>query len=322
MFSSTLVIGARTGTLGTALLRELSRRRVPVRALVRDRTQAAAVESSFVAPVVAPLRSPTSLDVTLDGIDRVFLLSPPAPDQVVLQGNVVEAIQRTGRSIHVVKVSALGAGPEAPVPLARWHAITEAQLRTAGVPTTLLRPHVCMQHLLQTADTIRADGLFFGALGDAQIPFIDARDVAAVAAEILVRGGHEGRTYTLTGPQALSYTQVAAHLSSVLDTSIRYVDLPLERYHETLIGNGLPAWLADNLTALARWLQTGAGRTVSSAVIEITGAPGRTFERFVRDHRSAFLSPAPPPLFCRQTHDMPSPAPTMIQRRPSACRGQ
>lgn len=321
MPSSILVIGA-TGTVGTALLRELSHRRVSVRALVRDRTQATAVQSPVVAPVVGNLRNPTSLDAALDGIDRVFLLSPPAPDQVVLQGNVVEAIQRTGRSVHVVKVSALGAEPEAPVPLARWHAITEAQLQTVRVPTTLLRPHVFMQNLLQTADTIRADGLFFGALGDTAIPFIDARDVAAVAAEILVRGGHEGRTYTLTGPQALSYTQVATLLSSVLGVSVRYVDLPLERYHETLVGTGLPTWRADNLTALARWLQRGAGRTVSSAVIEITGAPGRTFERFVRDYQSSFSGSATPPPAAQRARDVPPPKRPTIQRRPSACRGQ
>ncbi|MFP4228973.1 MAG: hypothetical protein ACLFTE_09120, partial [Salinivenus sp.] len=212
------------------------------------------------------------------------------PDQVVLQGNVVEAIQRTRRPIHVVKVSALGAGPEAVVPLARWHAVTEAQIRNAGLPATLLRPHAFMQTLFASIDTIRSDGLLYGAFGDAAVPFVDARDVVAVAAEVLTQDGHDGRVYTLTGPQALSYTQVAATLSSVLQTSVRYVDLPMERYYETLIGVGHPAWWVDNLTALARWLQYGTASTVSSAIVEVTGRPARSLERFVRDHRSAFTS--------------------------------
>ena len=320
MSSSILVIGG-TGTIGTALLQELSRRQVPVRALVRSRAQAAAVQSSVVLPVVGNLQTPTSLDAALDGIERVFLLSPSAPDQVVLQGNVVEAIQRTDRPIHIVKVSALGAGPEAPVPLARWHAVTESQIRNTALPATFLRPHVFMQNLLGSAETIASDGLFFGAIGDTPLPFIDARDVAAVAAEILIQGEHEERTYTLTGPQSLSYTQMIAIFSSVLGRSIRYVDLPLEQYHEMLVGMGCPTWWADNQTALARWFQQEAPRSVTSSVIEITGHPSRTFERFVQDHRADFnAGSASRP--CRTDGPPPRSHQSTTPRRPSTCQGR
>lgn len=318
MSSSILVTGG-TGTVGSALLRELSARQVPVRVLVRDRARVP-VPSPLVEVVEGDLSDSARLRDILSGIERVFLLSPSAPDQVVLQGNVVEAIQNTGRPIHIVKVSTLGAGPEAPVPLARWHAVTEAQIRTAAVPATVLRPHVFMQNLIGSAETISSDGLFFGALGDAALPFIDARDVAAVAAEILTHGGHEGRTYTLTGPQSLSYTQMATTLSSVLGRSVRYIDLPLERYHEMLVGMGCPTWWADNLTALARWFQQGAASIVSSSVIEVTGRPSRTFERFAQDHRADFIpgsASRPSPTDGTTARSRRS----TTQRRLSTCRG-
>ncbi|MFO8098115.1 MAG: NAD(P)H-binding protein [Salinibacter sp.] len=286
---SILVFGA-ADPVGSALFRELSHRQVPVWAFVDDQTQTEAIQGPLVSLIAGDLQDPASLDAALHGIDRVFVLSPAGPDQVVLEGNVVEAIQRTRRPIHIVKVSALGTGPEAPIPLARGHAVTEAQIRNAGLPATLLRPHALMQHLLTSSDTIRSDGLLFGAFGDVAVPFVDARDVAAVAADVLTRGGHDGHFYTITGPQALSYTQVAATLSSVLRTSVRYVDLPVERYHETLVGTGHPTWWADNLTALARWLQYDTASTVSSAVVEVTGRPARTLEQFIRDHRAAFTT--------------------------------
>ena len=319
MSSSILVTGG-TGTVGTALLRELSDRRLPVRVLVRDPTRLA-VTTPLVEVVEGDLSDSSVLFNTLSGIERVFLLSPSARNQVVLQGNVVEAIQRTGRPIHIVKVSALGAGPEAPVPLARWHAVTEAQIRAAAVPATVLRPHVFMQNLLGSAETIASDGLFFGALGDAVLPFIDARDVAAVAAEILTHGGHEGRTYTLTGPQSLSYTQLATIFSSVLDRSVRYIDLPLERYHEMLVGMGCPTWWADNLTALARWFQQGASSIVSSSVIEVTGHPSRTFERFVQDHRADFTAGSAS-RSRRTDGSLSRSGRSTTPRRPSTCRGR
>lgn len=287
--SPSLLLTGATGTVGTALLRELSVRGVSARVLVRNLQAATALQSPLVSLMEGDLRTPSTLDAALDGIERVFLLSPPGPDQVILQGNVVEAVQRTGRPIHIVKVSVLGAGPEASVPLARWHAVTEAQIRQLDGPATILRPHIFMQNLLGTAARIQADGLLFGAFGDVPLPFIDARDVAAVAAVVLTQAGHAGQTYTLTGPRLLTYAQVAATLSSLYRRPIHYVNLPSERYHEALVGDGVPNWLADNLAALARWLQNGTASTITPTVIELTGRPGRTLEQFLRDYRASFL---------------------------------
>jgi uncharacterized protein YbjT (DUF2867 family) len=286
-----LVCGA-TGTIGTALVSLLADRGVPVRALVRDASHAWPLAHPLVELVEGDFRRPASIDAALDGVHRAFLLSPPALDQVVLQGNVVEAVQRTGRSIHLVKVSAHGVAPEASFQFARWHAVTEAQIVDAGLPVTVLRPHPFMQNLVGAAPLVREEGILYGVFGDVPLPIVDARDVAAVAAAGLTSDGHEGKTYVLTGPEPLTYTAVAETMSRVLGRSVTYVDLPLERYRGTLLSSGVPGWLAEGLTELAAFIRSGPSPTVTPTVAQLTGRPARSLDRFVRDYADTFRPPA------------------------------
>jgi uncharacterized protein YbjT (DUF2867 family) len=247
----------------------------------------------LVARAEGSFRRPRSIDAALQGIARVFLLSPPALDQVVLQGNVVEAVQRTGRRIHLVKVSVCGVEPATPLQFARWHAVTEAQIQDAGLPATILRPHPFMQNLLGAVPALRDENILYGAFGDVGLPLIDARDIGAVGAEVLTGTGHEGRTYTLTGPEPLTYTAVADTLSRVLKQSVTYVDLPPERYQAMLLTRGLSGWLANGLTELAQSVRTGVAPDATSTVHRLTGRPARSLREFVHDHVAAFRSSTP-----------------------------
>jgi uncharacterized protein YbjT (DUF2867 family) len=301
MSSSLLLIGV-TGSLGRLLVHELERRGVPHRALVRspDRENDLGARP-LVELVPGDLREPASIDAALEGIDRVFLLSPPDRDQIRLQGNVIEAAERTGRPLHVVQVSALGAVPEdAPLQLARWHAVTEAQLRSVELPFTILRPQFLMQNFLRVASSIQTENMLCGSFDEARLPLVDGRDVAAVAATVLTTDGHHGCTYTLTGPQALSYTEVAATFSAVLGRPIRYVDMPSETYHEYLVGGGLAHWMADDLAQLARSFRRGRPWPVTGDVLQVAGQPARTLATFIRDHAGHFQPAGPAPLVSRR----------------------
>lgn len=290
--SPTILICGATGTVGTVLTDTLIGRGVSVRALVRDRVRARWLGHSLVDLAEGDFRRPRTLDAALEGIDRVFLLSPPALNQVTLQGNVVEAVQRTGRELHLVKVSAYGVGPEAPTQFARWHAVTEAQITNADLPATFLRPHFFMQHLFTAAPDLRTDGVLYGAFGDAALPLIDAKDVAAVAAEVLTGRGHEGQVYTLTGPESLTYTDVAATFTRVLGKSVTYVDLPPERYRSMLLSGGMPSWLAEGLTEQAQSCQTNPASPTTPTVAQLVGRPAHSLEAFVYGHTDAFRPPA------------------------------
>jgi uncharacterized protein YbjT (DUF2867 family) len=289
MTPSLLLIGAAS-TIGALLLRELTDRRVPTRVLVRDPSRAKPFAAHPLVDVaIGDLADAGAIDAALVGIDRVFVLTPPAPNQVLLQGSLIEAAERTGRAPHVVMVSATGAvPPHVPLRLGRWQAVTEAHLRSSGLPTTILRPQFLMQSFLRAAPTIRVDGLLCGAFGTARLPFVDARDVAVVAAHVLTGDGHAGHAYRLAGPQALSYPEVAETFSAVLDRPIRYVNMPVEAFHEYLVGNGVEDWMAEDLATLAHSFLRAPRETISSTVAAITSRPARTLSQFVRDHASSF----------------------------------
>ena len=129
---------------------------------------------------------------------------------------------RTAGVAHVVKGSALGASDHSKSPIGKAHYEVEKVLEESSIPWTILRPHVFMQNFLDLARTIAREGRIRSASGEGKIPFIDARDIAAVAAVALTAPGHEGKKYVLTGPEALGYGDVARIIGKVVGRPVEY----------------------------------------------------------------------------------------------------
>ena len=146
----------------------------------------------------------------------------------------------TGRP-HVVKFSGLGAGV-ADTAIQRQHAETDALLQASGLPYTILRPNSFFQNLLLSAGTIKDHGAFYLPMRDGKQSLVDVRDVATVAVKVLTEPGHEGQVYEITGPESLSYAEVAATLSRVLGRPVRYVDVPPEVARDSMLRAGMPPW--------------------------------------------------------------------------------
>lgn len=305
-----ILIAGSTGPIGQFLVRELLARERAVRVLARAPSPSDAVpERPLLKYVEASVPSASTLDAMVEEISHLVLISSPAPDQVLWNGALIEAAERTGRPIHLVPVLAMGAVSDDPtLQFAHWHAATRAQIRSTGLPMTDIRPQVLMQSLLRMAPSIQTDDLLFGAYGDSRMPQVDAEDVAAVIAAVLTTDGHDGRSYVLTGPQSFSYADLAATLSTVLKRPIRYVDLSADAFHEHLLGNGVAPWVADHLTALGHLFQSHRTWPVTTTITELTGRPGRTLQRFIREHASAFLARPPSP----PTHNGPVPTPFLF----------
>ena len=149
-----LIVGA-TGLVGSATLRQLTARGVPVRTLIRNAEKAAILAGPGVETVVGDLEQPASLDAALDGVTRALLISPLHPRQVEWQGNFVEAARRAG-AVHIVKLSGLGTSLDSPLRSGRWHAQTEQHIAAADLPFTYLHPPFFMQNLLRSAAAIAA----------------------------------------------------------------------------------------------------------------------------------------------------------------------
>lgn len=281
-----LLTGA-TGTIGSELARLLSKRENTFRAYVRNPKKARDLNIPHMDIFEGDLRDTKALDRAMLGISRVFLLSSPDPMQVELQGNVVRAAKKAHVSL-IVKQSAFGAGADSPVALARWHWMTEEDIRKSGVPYAILRPMMFMQNLLMLAHDIGAEGLLRVPMGTAKSSLIDARDIARCAAEILTGEGHAGKTYELTGPEAISYAAIAEALSEVCGRRVTYVDTPLEEVKAGMIRNGLPKWLADDICKLYEIFATGRAERVTTAVADITGSAATDIRQFCRDYSVVF----------------------------------
>jgi uncharacterized protein YbjT (DUF2867 family) len=281
-----LVVGA-TGTNGREVVTRLAAAGRRVRALVRSPAKFADLRLPNVEVVPGDLDDPASLDAALNGVDRAFIVT--AVDQRAVQWcrSFFAAARRAGAP-HVVKFSGLGAAESAAAAILRQHGETDQALKDSGLPHTILRPNSFYQNMLWSAGTIKDHGAFYLPMRDARQGLVDVRDIAAVAAAVLTSQGHEGRTYDITGPEALSYHDVAAQLSKVLGRPIRYVDVPPAAAEESMLKAGMPAWNAAAVAELYGAFAAGQFADTTDVVAKVTGRPPLSFEQFARDHAALF----------------------------------
>lgn len=286
-----LVVGA-TGNTGRETVPRLLERGLAVRALSRDPERARALPGFAGAEIVAgdPAR-PETLGPAMQGVTKVFLIPPSGPGSDTSEQNVIEAARAAGVR-HIVKLSALCADPSAPSMALSHNFRAEQILKSSGVPYTILRPSSFMQNFLfYYSPSIRSEGAVYQSLGEARMAVIDTRDIAEVAVKVLTSEGHEGKTYDLTGPEALTYAEAAEKLGAATGRPIRYVDVPAAAYEQALVGLGLPPFVAAevvNIYGRGPYREGKAG-SVSSSVADLLGRPARSFSEFARDHAAYFL---------------------------------
>ncbi len=281
-----LITGA-TGIVGSEVVKQLAATGAPLRALVRNPEKAAAIRRLGVELVHGDFDKPETLDAALAEAEKVFLLSSPHPRQVELHGNLIEAARRSGVR-HIVKLSAIGAAAESPARFLRWHWQTEKQLGQSGIAYTHLRLHYFMQNTLGFAATVASQGAIYVPMKDARIGMVDVRDVAAVAVATLTEDGHAGKTYDVTGPEALSFAQVAEKLSAALGKKVAHVEVTPAVAKQGMMAAGLPEMLADGVLELyADWNGGGAAH-VTGVVAAVGKVQPHTFGQFVREFAPAF----------------------------------
>ena len=283
-----LVTGA-TGTVGGALVSRLSSAGAPVRALVRTRERGDNLRGFDVDLAVGDYDDPEALRLAVRGVERVFLVTRPGPRMAEQELAVVRAVQEEAPQAQVVKLAAAGVDADDPPPVRflAAHRQVVGGLADAGLATTVLAPTSFMQNLLGQAASVQDQGVLYGAAGDGALAHVDARDVAAVAAHVLTSDGHVGATYTLTGPEALTYAQVAEAFSAVLGRQVRYVDVEPEALREQLVAGGWDEWVAGGMQELSEHYRRGAERPTDE-VEKATGRRARGLEQFVTEHRGVF----------------------------------
>ena len=242
-----------------------------------DRARARGIEA-----VVIDYNRPDTLEEAFGGCDRLFLLGPNVLEQTELELNAVKAAKASGVR-HIVKQSVMGAVEDS-YSLAKVHRPVERAIESSGLAWTFLRPNSFMQNVVTfMSETIRAEGAFYSASGNAEVSHVDVRDIAAVADHALTGGNHEGRAYTLTGPEALSYEKISGELSTALGRTITHVSLPPADLKQGLLSEGMPEALAERMLDLERYFREGRASNISDDIKLVTGNNPRCFRDFLRE---------------------------------------
>jgi uncharacterized protein YbjT (DUF2867 family) len=231
---------------------------------------------------------PGSLRTALEGVDRAFLLTNSTERTETQQIAFVEAAQAQ-RVGHVVKLSQLAANQQSPVRFLRYHAAVEAALTNSTVGWTFVRPNLILQAYLPFAPAI-AHGALPAPIGDAAVSVVDARDIAAVAAAALTEDGHLGKTYTVTGPAAVSHADIATALGNAIGRRVRFESIPPQEFIAMVTSAGMPQWQAEGLAEDFAHYDRGEAGAVSPDVQRVTGANARSVHDFANDYADAFQS--------------------------------
>jgi len=288
--SRILVTGA-TGTVGSILIPALRGRDSNVRALIHNPEHGGRFVGDDVELAFADFADRATIRTALRDVDAVFLACGNVPDQVAYECAVIDEAVRSGVR-RIVKLSARGAEIGSPVAYWDWHGQIERHLRASGIPSVLLQPGFLMTNLLAAAAQIGQQGMLFAPAGAARISMIDPADVAAAAAVALSTDKHEGQTYVLTGPAAITYEQVALDISAATGRRVGFVDIPSETAAAALIEAGLPPFAARQVVTVFDQLRAGVQAETTQAVQQITGRPARPFAMFARDYAGAFSTDA------------------------------
>jgi len=267
-----LGITGSTGQLGGRIARRLADAGVPQRLLVRDPARAPELPGSTVA--VASYEDGPAVRGALAGLSTVLMVSAAEhPDRLGQHRTFVDAAADAGVE-HLVYVSFLGAAPDATFTLARDHWATEQHVRERGLRATFLRDSLYADSFPELTGE---DGVIRGPAGDGRVSAVARDDIADAAVAVLQDpAAHAGATYDLTGPAALTLTEVAETISALTGRPVSYAPETLAEAYASRASYGAPQWQVDAWVSTYTAIAAGEMAAVSTAVADLTGQPART----------------------------------------------
>ncbi|WP_380171759.1 SDR family oxidoreductase [Kineococcus sp. DHX-1] len=267
-----IAVTGATGQVGGRVARGLSAAGAPQRLVVRDPGRAPDLDGADVR--VATYDDGEALRHAFDGADvLLFVSGAEHADRLAQHRTVVEAAAAAGVR-RVVYTSFLGASPTSTFTFARDHAATEDLLTAARFTTTFLRDNFYLDVLPEFV----GDGALRGPAGTGRVSAVARADVAEVALAAVLDEAHGGRSYDLTGPEALSFAEVAATIARVRGIPVEFVDESVEEAYASRSASGAPRWMVDGWVSTYTAIAAGELEAVSDAVREVTGREPRSLE--------------------------------------------
>ncbi|MCB1488167.1 MAG: SDR family oxidoreductase [Bauldia sp.] len=282
MSRSRILVTGATGNTGGAIIARLDAAGIKARAFVRDPAKAAHLASPNIEVVAGDLGDKASLVAAMRGIHAVYLNVVPGPQALAYVDNVIAAAKEAGVS-HIVKLSGMNASPQSRSAIIRLHAEGDRRVMESGLTCTILRANSFFQNLLSQMQSIRAEGRFYLPLGQAHQSLVDVADIAAVAVTRLLDENATSGTFDITGPQSLTFREVAGELGKALGRDVDYVPISNEAFRDYLLGVGLPKAAAENVAELFDVFADGSYAGVSDDFERVVGRPPRPYAAFAAE---------------------------------------
>jgi NAD(P)H dehydrogenase (quinone) len=276
------------GATGNHVVRHLLARKLPVRAFVYRADQRSERLAALGAEIaVGDLHDIESVRRAMRGITRAYFVYPLA--EGLLEAITVFAAAAKEAGVEsIVNMSQITARMDFPSEVGRRYWLGERILDWSGIGVTHLRPTLFLENWLAFADTIRQQSKLFLPYGQGKCAPVWAEDVARVIVGVLLDPApHAGKTYVPTGPRSLTMSELAATFGRVLGKSIEYVDLPVAPWAQALAQFRTP-FQVEYLSRVAEAHQRGDLDVQTDIVRQIGGAPAKSPDAFVAEHRTAF----------------------------------
>jgi uncharacterized protein YbjT (DUF2867 family) len=297
---NTILVTGATSMVGCEVVKQLLRnttKNVNIKAAGRSVENVnRVVNSDRIEPVQIDYYKPQTLKEAVKDVDRVFLVTPFQSDMVELTSNLLREIKNAGNIKHIVKLSVLrgdDAAADSNIIADRLHRQAEKIIEESGISYTYLCPTFFMQSFGNFfPQKIKDQSTFYLPAGDGKVSFVDVRDIAAIAVEVLTNnkdGLHNGKAYNITGPEAISFGQAAIILSEQVGKKISYVSISEDDARKGMKDIGWDEWRINFLIELYNIIRLGyLSEVYSSPVEEITGKRAISFSQFAKDYAETF----------------------------------
>ena len=280
-----LVTGA-TGNTGSLLVPKLLNAGIDVRVFVRDEKKAKHLKEAGAEVVIGDLDNPETILPAVKNVDKIYLLTWNGPTQLRQVENTVRTAKEAGNP-HIIRHSMWGSENSR---IIKQGLQAEELIKSSGLPWTMLQPTFFMQNTMMAAQSISSDGMIYWDMNDGKLGMIDVRDIADAAFEVITGQGYESKSYILTGPEAISFNDVAKTFSKVLNTEVKYMNVPGEASKQAMVGMGIPEWIADGFVELDEGFSKNFAGSTTKNIEILTGHPARSLEQFAKDFAQVFES--------------------------------
>ncbi len=275
-----------TGKTGGETARQLLAKGVRFRALVRDEGKAAGLKAAGVQLAVGDIAHADVVRRALDGVEKALLILPNGRTQQASETQFTDLARAAGVK-HLIKLSSMEAVAHARTPIPQGHWAVEEYIRGSGLGWTMIKPNFFMQNLLTSAASIKSQHRFSLPMGNGTTGMADVRDIAAVCVEVLTGAGHAGKSYEITGPEILTFNDVAERFSEVLGVKIGYVPMPIGDFRERM-KNVLEPWHLNAVCELFREIDEIGLDHTTGTVRQLLGREPIPLRQFIRDHAASF----------------------------------